>query len=593
MSKIRIKIMSAQIRSKKIVACLVALGIVGAIGIGASKAEAQMLTPTAAVRFGAANQTGSIIAMDAITTAYGKTYLAVLEQRNVWQDFPQEPPGDLSLELSSADTDSADTETAAGACGGYKDIRVLRVLDVTADEWVGLFLIEYDEPDWPTAVEFIGLSDRPLVAALMTDRIEYYNPEGTEGGETALPVEVDGYPVTVYNAFDVAYIDGDIDSQPRMFVVGSAMNADGIPCVACVAPDGTGGFMVDWKKTYPEFVGEAFTRVSATTDGTSAVLVCLGQAAQNVRNRILEIRYANGENCSTVRSLLTSEDPLTEFVDVAGDRNPFMASPMYYALANEETPEGGTKAVLYYYWHVDEFTPAYTGNLCIAEPCEPEGHVVGKCLRRGADIWGSSDEFQYVYLAGNTDVPILGGPPSVGGSDVWVAAVQFDITGFDVDYISPVLRYGGAGDDTLGAMAVTTMPGFEKTIKALKVYVGMNTDSRFEAVFGACTTQSVGGTGTDPTIVELKTPAGMIAELIAKVEAMNLHQGIENSLDVKLENGVKSLESVKAGDRQDAANKLQAFVNECVAQTGKKLTMEQADELITDADAIIAVLQLR
>jgi len=51
-------------------------------------------------------------------------------------------------------------------------------------------------------------------------------------------------------------------------------------------------------------------------------------------------------------------------------------------------------------------------------------------------------------------------------------------------------------------------------------------------------------------------PVALIEALIAKVEPMNLHQGIENSLDAKLENVKKSLESVKAGNRQDAANRL-------------------------------------
>lgn len=72
---------------------------------------------------------------------------------------------------------------------------------------------------------------------------------------------------------------------------------------------------------------------------------------------------------------------------------------------------------------------------------------------------------------------------------------------------------------------------------------------------------------------------------------MNIKQGIQNSLDAKLENAKKSLEAVKAGNRQDAINKLQAFINECEAQRGKALTNEQADLLISKAQVIITLLQ--
>ena len=49
----------------------------------------------------------------------------------------------------------------------------------------------------------------------------------------------------------------------------------------------------------------------------------------------------------------------------------------------------------------------------------------------------------------------------------------------------------------------------------------------------------VGGGGTDSVIIKFaKDPAPMIEALIAKVEAMNLHQGTENSFDAKLNNAL-------------------------------------------------------
>lgn len=80
-------------------------------------------------------------------------------------------------------------------------------------------------------------------------------------------------------------------------------------------------------------------------------------------------------------------------------------------------------------------------------------------------------------------------------------------------------------------------------------------------------------------------PEDAIDDLIDDIENMGLHHGIENSLIKKLENAKKSLEN---GNNGTAISQLNAFINQCEAQRGKKLTNEQADELIAAAEAIIA-----
>jgi hypothetical protein len=82
----------------------------------------------------------------------------------------------------------------------------------------------------------------------------------------------------------------------------------------------------------------------------------------------------------------------------------------------------------------------------------------------------------------------------------------------------------------------------------------------------------------------------MIGYLVQKVKSFNLQHGIDNSLETKLSNALDSLNAANARQRRDAVNKLNAFIAECLAQRGKKLTAAQADELIADAGEIIAVL---
>jgi hypothetical protein len=79
----------------------------------------------------------------------------------------------------------------------------------------------------------------------------------------------------------------------------------------------------------------------------------------------------------------------------------------------------------------------------------------------------------------------------------------------------------------------------------------------------------------------------MLGTLLQLVQGFNLPKGMENSLVTKLEHAQAAL---AAGDTATACSLLGAFINETRAQSGKKLTAEQAAEMISRADQIRAVL---
>ncbi|MFB0524675.1 MAG: hypothetical protein ACETVZ_03990 [Phycisphaerae bacterium] len=85
-------------------------------------------------------------------------------------------------------------------------------------------------------------------------------------------------------------------------------------------------------------------------------------------------------------------------------------------------------------------------------------------------------------------------------------------------------------------------------------------------------------------------PVELIEDLIDKVELINGQQGINNSLDAKLDAAVKALQDVNENNDISAVNKLEAFINEVEAQRDNKLTEEQADDLVAAAQAIINLL---
>jgi Phosphate-induced protein 1 conserved region len=74
-----------------------------------------------------------------------------------------------------------------------------------------------------------------------------------------------------------------------------------------------------------------------------------------------------------------------------------------------------------------------------------------------------------------------------------------------------------------------------------------------------------------------------IDDLIGLIRSFNLVSGTANSLITKLQFVLTALD---AGDTATACSYLASFINECAAQSGKKLTAAQATQLIAAANSI-------
>ena len=72
-------------------------------------------------------------------------------------------------------------------------------------------------------------------------------------------------------------------------------------------------------------------------------------------------------------------------------------------------------------------------------------------------------------------------------------------------------------------------------------------------------------------------------DLISLIRSFNLPAGTANSLIRKLQN---ALDAINASDTATACSSLTAFINECRAQSGKKLTPDQSTQLINSANQI-------
>jgi WD40 repeat protein len=80
------------------------------------------------------------------------------------------------------------------------------------------------------------------------------------------------------------------------------------------------------------------------------------------------------------------------------------------------------------------------------------------------------------------------------------------------------------------------------------------------------------------------------AALVALVQSFNLRQGITNSLDAKLLNAQAALDAARKGSLGVACNLLAAFISEVQAQSGKALTVDQANQLVLAARQVEGLL---
>ena len=103
-------------------------------------------------------------------------------------------------------------------------------------------------------------------------------------------------------------------------------------------------------------------------------------------------------------------------------------------------------------------------------------------------------------------------------------------------------------------------------------------------------TDDQGATAADTATVTVQTPVQAISSLSALIAADNIKSGVASALNDKLKNVLASLQAANAKLRQDAPNKLSAFINAVEAQRGKGITSAQADELEALARRILATL---
>jgi hypothetical protein len=185
-----------------------------------------------------------------------------------------------------------------------------------------------------------------------------------------------------------------------------------------------------------------------------------------------------------------------------------------------------------------------------------------------SDRTGENDIY-YQPLAGGNEVHL-----EIPGDQRW-ARISGDFISFE--------SQGQSGYDIFvydirsgKLFQVTNTPGVDEIQNEISVCNGVG-----RIVYGAPGAESFDLYAFSFQVANL--PEDQIDDLITLIRGFNLPQGTANSLITKLQ---QALTAIDAGDLATACSSLTAFTNECAAQSGKKLTTDQATQLINSANQI-------
>jgi titin len=140
----------------------------------------------------------------------------------------------------------------------------------------------------------------------------------------------------------------------------------------------------------------------------------------------------------------------------------------------------------------------------------------------------------------------------------------------------------------------------ERHLGSVDLMTNSSGDADFDISLAAATAvgEVITATATDPSgdtseysgVGCTPDPVELLLALAQKVIELNLHNGIENSLDAKLDAALKALQDIKSNNDTAAINTLEAFISTAEAQSGDKIPEADADELIAAALQIIGIL---
>ncbi len=196
-----------------------------------------------------------------------------------------------------------------------------------------------------------------------------------------------------------------------------------------------------------------------------------------------------------------------------------------------------------------------------------------------------------MYMNDDNDDPMNDGPDGKPGTVLYDSLVMVDVqvAGFNTLIVNPDVTVPDTFTWTLQRVdgANLQMPRYgPPTIGSSGDFFWVNSQGTFWHAY----TTSYEDSFYARVVVESSDPVELLSGLVQIVVDLNLHHGIENSLDAKLDSALNALDDVNENNDVAAVNTLQAFINAVEAQRDNKIPGADADLLIAGAQAIIDLL---
>ncbi|MBN2031569.1 T9SS type A sorting domain-containing protein [bacterium] len=198
---------------------------------------------------------------------------------------------------------------------------------------------------------------------------------------------------------------------------------------------------------------------------------------------------------------------------------------------------------------------------------------------------GTTLNFATVSVEGVTTLEELNeGPPLPSGFEIVPLdpPIYYDIT-TTATYTGPIIIQINYDEFEIGEVNEADLRLFHYE-DGTPVDITTSVDTDLNIIYGETMSLSLFGLA----VFVSEPPVEAIENVIAIIENLDLHHGTENSLIIKLNNAIKSLQK---GNDNAAVNQLNAFINEVEVQIGKKISERNADNLIFYAESIINAIQ--
>jgi hypothetical protein len=157
-------------------------------------------------------------------------------------------------------------------------------------------------------------------------------------------------------------------------------------------------------------------------------------------------------------------------------------------------------------------------------------------------------------------------------------------------YLDGISVITGTSSGIVGDSAEPVFFGIENDVSAGNNWVGAIDEIEFfNRALSGTEIQAIYNAGSDGKC-KVFDPVTLIANLVSDVLLLNFVQGIENSLDAKLDSATTVLDDMNENNDVAACNSIQAFINAVEAQAGNKIDQTDADFLVSNAAIILETL---